>query len=114
MARHRHAPVPPFHPAPPWQASAPYARLERLALKLCPSDDLPAILGSIRPAPLPALRCLALLGPAGAGMAADPAALRHAGLTRLDLRGLQLSAGFASLQHLTGEPRCRHGRLAGT
>ncbi|KAL4436703.1 hypothetical protein ABPG75_003842 [Micractinium tetrahymenae] len=84
------------------QASAPYARLERLALKLSPSDDLPAVLGCIRPATLPALRCLALLAPNGAGMAADMGGLRHGGLARLDLRGLQLPAGFASLQQLSG------------
>lgn len=103
---HHRAPFPPFLPVPPQQASAPYARLERLALKLCPSDDLQAVLGSIRPAALPALRCLALLAPTGAGMAADMGALCHAGLARLDLRGLQLPAGFASLQQLTGEPTC--------
>ncbi len=95
-----------FFPGTPQQASAPYARLERLALKLCPSDDLQAVLGSIRPATLPALRCLAVLAPTGAGMAADMGALCHAGLARLDLRGLQLPAGFASLQQLTGEPTC--------
>ncbi|PSC70218.1 hypothetical protein C2E20_6362 [Micractinium conductrix] len=85
------------------QASAPYTRLQRLTLKLSPDDDLPAILASVHPGTLPALRCLALLAGAPAGAAADLSALRHPALRRLDLRGVQLPAGFASLRHLTGE-----------
>lgn len=91
-------------PPPPPQASAPYTRLQRLTLKLSPDDDLPAILASVHPGTLPALRCLALLAGAPAGAAADLSALRHPALRRLDLRGVQLPAGFASLRHLTGEP----------
>ncbi|PRW34007.1 calcium-binding hemolysin [Chlorella sorokiniana] len=84
------------------QAPTCYARLEQLALQLSPSDDLPACLACLHPGMLPALRCLALLAPPGEGVAADLSSLRHRGITRLDLRGIQLPAGFASLQHLTG------------
>ena len=102
---HHLAPDPPrflFLCAP--QAPACYARLERLALRLSPPDDLPAILACIQPGALPALRCLALLAGAGEGAAADLGALRHPGLTQLDLRNVELPAGFASLQQLAGEP----------
>ncbi len=90
------------------QGTACYARLERLALKLSPDDDLPAALACISTATLPALRCLALLAPAGAGLGADLHHLSHPGLTRLDLQGVQLPAGFDSLQQLAGAGwRCR-------
>ena len=85
------------------QAPTCYSRLERLALKLAPDDDLPTALGCVSAGTLPALRCLALLAPVSAGVAADLRPLRHGGLTRLDLQGVQLPAGFASLQQLTGE-----------
>lgn len=95
---------------PPSAAQAPtcYERLEQMALQLSPSDDLPACLACMHTGTLPALRCLALLAPPGEGVAGDLSALHHRGITRLDLRGLQLPAGFACLQHLTG--RFRSGR----
>lgn len=106
---HLHAPPPTAlssrRPAP--QGPACYTRLECLALQLSSSDDLPAVLACISARTLPALRCLALLADAGAGVAADLAPLAHGGLTRLDLHGVQLPAGFSSLQQLTGEPCCR-------
>jgi hypothetical protein len=74
-----------------------------LALKLSPDDDLPAVLGCLTVRALPALRCLALLAPTLAGVAADLASLHHASLTRLDLRGVQLTGGFGSLKQLAGE-----------
>ena len=39
----------------------------------------------------------------GLGKPADLGALRHRGLTQLDLRNVQLPAGFASLQQLARE-----------
>lgn len=96
-------PRPTFLPPSPLQAPTCYARLEQLALQLTPTDDLPACLACIHPGTLPALRCLALLAPPGEGVPADLSTLRHRGITRLDLRGVQLTTGFACLQHLTGK-----------
>lgn len=97
-----------FLPPSPSQAPASYPRLQRLALKLLPDDDPEAFLGCINTQTLPALRCLALLAPSGAAAAADLHPLRHAALTRLDLHGVQLPAGFPSLLNLTGVPRAHH------
>ncbi|KAL4858145.1 hypothetical protein ACK3TF_001640 [Chlorella vulgaris] len=92
------------------QDSTCYAALERLVLKLSPDDDeLGAALATITPRTLPALRCLAMLAPAAAGVSAELHPLRHGSLTRLDLLGVQLPSGFACLQHLTALRELRVG-----
>ncbi len=79
-----------------------YRRLSSVSAKVHSSGELSALLASITQDSLPALHTLVLVAQQGAGCRAAFGALRHAGLQRLVLHGVEAEGGFEGLEQLEG------------
>ena len=94
--------LPPSAALPPWQAGA-YRRLQSVTARLASAAELAALLPCVTTEALPELRtlCLAAEG-GGGGVRGALGALRHPGLRRLVLHGVEAEGGFEGFQHLEG------------
>jgi hypothetical protein len=89
-------------PLPPLPQVNAYRRLSSVSAKVHSSEELAALLASTTQESLPALHTLVLSAQQGAGCRAAFGALRHAGLGRLVLHGVEAEGGFEGLELLEG------------